>query len=239
MTGAASSPVSLSLDVALAVVVGVLVLRSLAGEWLVPADWYVPVNLAVAAVLVLVAWWVGLVPADLGLARARVPAGLALGGAIAVVLVAGIGLGAVLPWTRSLFEDQRIAGVEGAGQLAVQALVRVPLGTAVLEEVAFRGVLLALVTARHSTGVAVAVSSVLFGLWHIHPTLDALAANELAAGVPARAGLVTAAVVVTGVVGAGFCALRLESGSLLAPFVVHATSNSAATAAAYVVLRSS
>jgi membrane protease YdiL (CAAX protease family) len=224
---------------AIAVVVGVLSLRNLAGERLIPPEWYVPVNLAVAGFLVLAAWRSGLSAADLGLARARMPAGLGVGAVVAVATAGVIVAGAAMPWTRSLFEDQRLAAVDGLGELAYQALVRVPLGTVVLEEVAFRGVLLALVAKRWSTGVAVVVSSVLFGLWHVHPTLDGLAANDLATGLPSRMATVAAAVVLTGVAGALLCGLRLATDSLAAPVVVHATMNSVATLAAYIVLQSS
>jgi uncharacterized protein len=224
---------------AIAAAVGVLTLRNVAGERLVPSGWYVPVNLTVAALLLLTAWRAGLSAADVGLSRARVPAGLAVGAAIASVVAVVIVTGGLLPWTRPLFEDQRIADVENLAGLAYQTLVRIPLGTVVLEELAFRGVLLALLAERWSTGIAVAVSSLLFGLWHVLPTLDALAANDLATSLPAQTVSVTAAVVATAAVGVLFCCLALATESLVAPVVVHATTNSVATATAYAVLQSS
>jgi membrane protease YdiL (CAAX protease family) len=221
-----------------AAVVAVLVVRNVAGERYVPSGWYVPVNLAVAALTVLLAWWGGVGAADLGLARDRVGAGLRLGGGVAGLAAAVIVAGALLPWTRSLFEDQRIADIDGGGELAYQVLVRIPLGTVVLEEVAFRGVLLGLLSRWWSTGTAVAVSSLLFGLWHIHPTLDALSANELATGAASRAGAVAGAVAFTAASGVLFCGLRLASGSLLAPMLLHAAVNGISTLAAYTVLQS-
>jgi membrane protease YdiL (CAAX protease family) len=219
-----------------AVVVGVLALRNVAGERFLPSAWYVPVNLAVAGLLALVAWRDGSSAADLGLSRSRAVSGLTVGAVVATLAAAVIVSGALLPWTRSLFEDQRIADVQGGGELAYQTLVRIPLGTVVLEEVAFRGVLLALVAERRSTGLAVAVSSLLFGLWHINPTLDALAANDVATSLTSSLGAVIGAVVFTAASGVLFCALRLASDSLLAPMVVHAAVNSTATIAAYLVL---
>jgi membrane protease YdiL (CAAX protease family) len=222
----------------LAAVVGVLALRNLAGERFIPSAWYVPSNLAVAAVLVVVAGRSGLSASGLGLSRDRVGRGLAVGGVAAALAATVIVAGALLPATRSLFEDQRIADIQGGGELAYQSLVRIPLGTVVLEEVAFRGVLLALVTQQRSTRLAVVVSSLLFGLWHIQPTLDALAANDLGAGSAARVGAVAGAVAFTAASGVLFCALRLASGSLVAPMVLHTTVNGVSTVAAYVVLRS-
>jgi membrane protease YdiL (CAAX protease family) len=85
---------------------------------------------------------------------------------------------------------------------------------------------------------AVAVSSLLFGLWHIRPTVGTLATNDLAESAWPQVGAVTVAVVLTTVGGVLFCALRLASRSLVAPLIVHTATNSAAVVAAYVVLHS-
>lgn len=223
---------------ALAAAVVLLAARNIAGESLVPSALYVPVNVAAIAVLAVIAALARLSADDLGLALSKVPAGLRVGGAVAVSAVALIALAAAVPVTQPFFEDRRLAGVDGVGELAYQALVRVPVGTALFEEFAFRGVLLGLVARHRSTTTAVVVSSVLFGLWHIRPTLGALDSNDLADEGLVQVGAIAAAVVVTAVAGAGFCALRLMSRSLLAPLLVHASINSAATVAAYLVLQS-
>jgi CAAX protease family protein len=49
-----------------------------------------------------------------------------------------------VPVTCPWFEDQRVAEVDTPVELAYQALVRIPFGSAVLEEFAFRGVLVGL-----------------------------------------------------------------------------------------------
>jgi uncharacterized protein len=221
---------------ALAIAMGMLVVRNVAGETVVPPALYVPVNLATAALLAVVSRTSGLSAGQLGLSRAAAPRGLAVGAAGAAIVVAGIVVGAAMPLTRPWFEDQRIADIDGASELAYQSLVRIPLGTAAFEEFAFRGVLLGLVARVRPMTTAVVVSSLLFGLWHIRPTLGALATNDLAESAWAQAGAVTAAVVVTTVGGLVFCGLRLGSGSLLAPVIVHAVANSTATVAAYTVL---
>jgi membrane protease YdiL (CAAX protease family) len=218
---------------AVAIVVGVLAVRNAVGEWLVPAVVYVPVNLATAAVLAIVACSAGLSAGELGLSPAAAPRGAVVGVAVAAIVVAGIAVGAAVPLTRPWFEDQRIADVDTTAELAYQALVRIPLGTAVVEEFAFRGVLLGLLARMGPMKTAVAVSSLLFGLWHVRPTLGTLATNDLA---EAQVGAVTAAVALTTVGGLLFCALRLASGSLVAPLIVHTATNSAAIVAAYVVL---
>lgn len=222
---------------AVAVAVMVLAARNVAGERFLPSALYVPVNLAVVAVLAVLAVRQRVSLAELGLSRSRIPTGLVVGFAIAVGVAVVLVIGAALPLTRGFFEDQRVANIEGGSALAYQTLVRIPFGTALLEEFAFRGILLALLLRLHPTGVAVAISSLLFGFWHIHPTLDALSTNDLASGALQTAGAVTGAVVVTAIGGVVFCALRLWTGSLLTPILAHTATNSLGTAVAYVVLR--
>ena len=216
----------------LGVVLLVVVAQNLVGNLVVPRTWYVPVNLAVTGVLVAVARMSGVSWAQLGLARADLGRGVALGAAAFLVVSTVLVVAAVVPLTRPLFLDQRVAGVTGAA-LAYEALVRIPAGTVVLEEVAFRGVLLALFDRVTSTPVAVVWSSVLFGLWHIVPTVEALRANRL----PPTAIALGAAVVVTAVAGVVFCWLRLHSGSVLAPALAHVATNSVALVVAVEVLR--
>jgi uncharacterized protein len=222
---------------AVALTVIVLAARNVAGERFIPSALYVPVNLGVVAVLVLIALQQRVSLSELGLSRARLPAGLLVGLAIAAGIAAALAAGAALPLTRGFFEDERIADIDGAGGLAYQTLIRIPIGTVLHEEFAFRGLLLALLMRLYPTAVAVGVSSLLFGLWHIHPTLDALAANDLAESTIETAGAVTGAVVITAIGGVIFCMLRLWTGSLLAPIVTHIATNSFGTAAAYLVLR--
>lgn len=221
---------------AVLVLVALLALRNVAGESAVPPALYVPLNLAVAAVVVLVARASGITAGELGLSPSTAARGLRVGGAGAVAVAVVIVAAAALPVTRPLFEDQRVTGVDGAAEVAYQALVRIPLGTVTLEELAFRGALLAVLARRRSTAVAVAVSSSLFGLWHIRPTLSALDANDLATDPVARLAAVAGAVTVTALAGAGFCVLRLVSRSLLAPVLVHTATNSVSLVAAYAVL---
>jgi CAAX protease family protein len=56
---------------------------------------------------------------------------------------------------------------ESGWALAYHACVRIPLGTVVLEEVAFRSVLPALAARRYGISGGVLIASALFGLWHV------------------------------------------------------------------------
>ncbi len=206
----------------------------------VPSPAYVPANLAGAG-LALAAGRRARVPAaDLGLDPGRAGRGLRVGLAAAVPVVAAVAAGAALPATQRWFRDER-AATGGTGRALYHTLVRIPLGTAVAEETIFRGALLGMLLQRHPTARAAAVSSVLFGCWHVLPTLDTLALNPLGervGGDPARTGgAVVASVAVTAVAGLGFTWLRLRADSLVAPVVVHAAVNSSAFAAARLVGR--
>lgn len=215
----------------LALVLVVLVAHNLVGNLVLPPALYVPVNLSVAAVLVAMARASGISAAELGLGRASVARGVAVGGVVFLVVAVVLVVAALVPATRQLFADQRVAGVTG-GAVAFQALVRIPLGTVVLEEVAFRGVLLALLARATSTPAAVVLSSLMFGLWHVVPTVEALRANKVAPGFLG----VSAAVVATAVAGAVLCWLRLRSESLVAPALAHTATNSVALVLAVSVL---
>jgi membrane protease YdiL (CAAX protease family) len=217
---------------ALALVLLVLVAHNLVGNLVLPPALYVPANLAVAAVLLGTARTSGVSWAELGLGRSSLGRGAALGAAAFLVVAIVLVVAALVPATRPLFKDQRVANVTGAA-VAYQAVVRIPLGTVFLEEVAFRGVLLALLRRATSPRAAVGWSSAMFGLWHVVPTVEALGANRLAPAGPA----VAAAVVATAAAGAAFCWLRLRSGSLVAPALAHVASNSVALVVAVSVLR--
>lgn len=193
---------------------------------------YVPVNLAVAAVVLAAGRRAGLAPRDLGLGAWG--SGARAGALAAVAVAAGLAAALAVPALRPLFEDARVAGA-GWGLVAYRALVRIPLGTVLLEEVAFRGVLLAAWQRVAGTWLAVLSSSAIFGLWHVRPALELIDANDAAAGSAATAGAVALAVASTAAGGAVFCWLRLRSGSLLAPIIAHAALNSLALVAAFSV----
>ena len=193
-----------------ALILGVLVVHNLMTNLWFPDRWtYVPVNLATAGGLVAVA-------------GTPVPAGAWWpGAAAAAVVLAAVGLvGAVAP---RLVADQRMAGVD-ARATAGRALVRIPFGTVVLEEVAFRAVLPSLLSP--------VASAALFGLWHIAPAAKALEVNGVRRR---RVAAVAGAVAVTTVVGLLLWELRVATGGLAAPALVHVAANSGATVAAFVV----
>ena len=188
--------------------------------------WYPVVNGFAAGVMLGAATASGLTADDLGLRRDRLRAGLRLGSSAAAPVVAAFGLGALVPATRPLLNDQRVAGL-ARRQLAYQVLLRIPVGTVAWEEIAFRGVLQAALRRVLAEPAAMVVGSAVFGLWHIRPTIEALEVNRLAAGEGARAFAVAGVAAGTAGAGALLCLLRERSGSLAAPVLLHLAANCA------------
>jgi uncharacterized protein len=163
---------------------------------------------------------------------------LAATGAVAVVFA----IGAALPLTRGAFRDTRYD--LGWRDALLTAFVLIPLGTVLFEEVAFRGVLWGMLRRSRGTWTATAVSSALFGLWHVLPSLR-LSSDNQAIGSAVGTGTSGAVLSVLGTVlftalsGVVFCELRRRSGSLLAPVGLHwATNGLAVLASAAVWARS-
>jgi len=177
----------------------------------------------------------GLSWASLGLSVSQLLPGLAYGaaaaGAIALVYVIGM----ALPLTRRAFLDTRYQIPMRAAVL--MSLVTIPLATVVFEEVAFRSVLWGLLETDHGTAVATALTSALFGLWHVLPALDVTGTSTAISDggrPPRRRVLLTilGTVLFTALAGVVFAELRRRSDSLVAPVLLHWATNGLAVVAA-------
>ncbi len=208
----------------IAPVVALLAVRNVV-EVPLPDAVYVPLNVALGAVLLELSRRWGLAWHEVGFDRRHLPRAFTVGGAAAFLAAGAMLIGAVTPLTRGLFDDGRIPAEASGWERLYQTAVRIPLGTVAFEELAFRGVLLAVLSRRFSVGAAVVVNSALFGLWHILPTLATARANGIV-GI-GRVGLVAGSVLVTFVGGLVFCALRRRGGHLLAPALLHLALNDA------------
>lgn len=190
---------------------------------LLPVTWYVPANLLASAALLAVARRAGCTWRDLGLERGDVARGIEVGLAGAGLAAAGAtALVARSAWRERLL-DERAAGQETEDVL-FHTLVRFPLGTALFEEIAFRGVVEATWTnSGANEREAATVAAVLFGLWHLIPTVDALGGNPVSEGMGPglRAGAAVGGAIITVLASFGFSWLRRRSGSLLAPWLTH------------------
>jgi uncharacterized protein len=196
---------------------------------------YVPLNLTFACATTLVAAaTLGLSRAELGLQGDVSDAGEALA-LVAVFAIGAFAIGAfAIAGSRHghRIADKRVTDLRGRA-LAFYVLVSIPLGTAVAEEVVFRGVLLA---AWRDTGASMLLAavcvSVAFGLWHVTPTIIGIRMNDLDASRRKLSVAVIGAVMLTMLAGLGLTWLRIESGGLVEPIVLHAGINSVGALAA-------
>jgi membrane protease YdiL (CAAX protease family) len=175
-----------------------------------------------AAALVAWARLEGLSWSSLGLGRDRLWSGCrwALG---AIAVVAGVYVvGLLLPLTRPAFQDVRYdLPLPDALQ---RALVVIPLGTVLLEEIAFRSVLWGMLSRHMREWQVLLTTSALFGLWHILPSLQLGTTNRGVSDTVGGAGgfvVVAGSVVLTTIGGLVFGELRRRSGSVLASAGAH------------------
>lgn len=221
------------LDWAVVIVIGALVVVNVVDVRVAHAA--LVLGPAGAAGLLALARWAGLSWAELGLGRGTWQRGLLWACAAISAVAAVYAAGAALPLTRSAFRNTRYDFAWG--HAALTAFVLIPLGTVVFEEVAFRGVLWGLLRRRHGTWVATGVSSALFGLWHVLPSLGLAAADQairtaVGRGSSGQAVSVLGTVLFTALAGVVFCELRRRSGSLLAPAGLHWATNALGVLAA-------
>jgi uncharacterized protein len=186
-----------------------------------------------AGLLLFIGRAAGLSWEQLGLGPGAVARGLVWGAVAIAVVAAGYAVGLLLPVTRRLFRDPRYR-VRSRAVLYL-ALLAVPLGTVVFEEVAFRGVLWGLLEVSYGSGWATGISSLLFGIWHVLPAVAGARANAAASGRPAvTLRVVVGTVLFTAVAGVVFAWLRQESGSLVTPVLLHWATNGLGVVAAAV-----
>ena len=245
-----SQPLPRPPRIALGVALSVLTAANILNNRLSPRT-TVPLSLSAAGLLVLHARRNGVSWPDLGLDPAHTPRGLRYGAVAAGGVGAVYTAGALLPATRPLFADQRAA--EGLPALLRRTLLDVPLGTVVLEEIGFRGVLPALCRHAYGPRVGEVLPVALFGLWHVlpsaaltesNPALAAATTGGAATGATAagartgrhgRLAGAGSAVLTTAVGGAVFATLRRRTGSLWAPALLHTAFNSLGYVAAWAV----
>lgn len=208
---------------------------SLLGNLVLGDRYYVSRGLLLGALLLVVARGAGADAPALGIDGGALGAGLRWGGLVVVVVAVAVGLGTRLadrlPGVGALLADERAASLSGR-LVAWHALWRIPVGTALVEELAFRGVLLGLLRAELDVVGAVTVASVTFGLWHIAPTMVTLRANRRTVASRAGLGAIGGAVLATTAAGVALSVLRLGSGSLLAPVLAHWATNALGLVAA-------
>ncbi|MBK9970473.1 MAG: CPBP family intramembrane metalloprotease [Acidimicrobiaceae bacterium] len=152
-----------------------LVVANLMSNRVIPAGPYVPWNLAVAASAVLAAR--GATMEEMGFTEWR--RGAAWGGVLFLLTAGVLALGVTMPAFNEMYHDRRVSG--GTATWLYQAFIRIPFGTAALEETAFRAVLPAVFAVRWGVLRGCVAASVCFGLWHVLPALNLNEVNPTAA----------------------------------------------------------
>ena len=195
---------------------------------LLPVTAYVPANLVASLGLITLARRYGCTWDDLGLSPSRMRNGVKLGMA-GVAVAAGLAVAAGSHRTaRRYLLDERAVD-QRQKDVAYRALVRFPIGTALFEEVAFRGVVYGMWRrSGASPRQAATVTAITFGIWHLIPANQALTGNPLGphfASPRSRAAVVGTGALLTGLSSFGFSWMRERSGSLVAPWITHAAIN--------------
>ncbi|MFE0250712.1 CPBP family intramembrane glutamic endopeptidase [Streptomyces sp. NPDC059010] len=222
--------------------VAVLAVANLLNNWLARSTgMYVVICVSATAVLLLIARWDGLGRADLGLDAEGLRRGMRWAPVLAGIVLLVMAVLLAVPAGREAFRDARATDLS-LGQMLFGALVRVPFGTVLLEETAFRGVLWAMIRRRLGTAWATGLSSLLFGLWHVMASRGINRSNAAVGSVfgdgPAGvAPTVAMAVLATALAGVVLCELRRRSGSLPAPMALHWAVNGFGYALAWAAAR--
>ncbi|WP_326943512.1 CPBP family glutamic-type intramembrane protease [Amycolatopsis sp. NBC_01307] len=189
--------------------------------------WAYPVcGLVAAVILVALARAAGLSWSDLGLRSFRRSALVGLAGAGLVAVVFGIAL--AVPALRTVYQDGRV-GTPDFGQLIWLTCGRILFGTVLIEEIAFRGVLPALLGARDDRWrwPPILGAAALFGLWHYLPAL-AIGRNAAVHAVFGTTPVVVLQILAMAAAGAAGILLhwwRHKGHGVLASVIVHFTTN--------------
>jgi membrane protease YdiL (CAAX protease family) len=174
----------------------------------------------------------GLSSAELGLARRDARPGVLVGSIAAGGILVVIAMVVIIPASRGYFTSSRVR-TDSPSLHWLEPLLIIPFGTVLFEELIFRGVLLGATLRRWGTRTAVAVTSIVFGLWHLP---DALRTTSSGTSLHV-AGAIIGTIAVTTAAGVLFALLRLRSKSLIAPILAHLAFDAGAYAAALTALK--
>ena len=156
---------------------------------------------------------------------------LAKGFIFALPFIATIVIGAiaVFIFNSEIFQDERYK--QGSRLVLFTIFITIPFFTVLIEELAFRGVLFGMLQTVVSQNYAIIASSLSFGVWHVF-SANGLSSAAIPQSIP-KALVVLAVIVATSIAGVFFTWLRIRSGSLITPILVHWAINSTGVVMAY------
>lgn len=224
-----------------AVVVVLLVALNVVNNRLAPNSHYLLWTFGGSVVLLAIGLLDGNSFTDMGLGAHFLVRGL-VWAAVSIGLITAVYLGgSIFRRTREAFHNEEM-GRLSPGKLMFQALIEVPFGTVVLEEIAFRAVLFSMLVRRYGLVWGLVIGALLFGLWHILPSMGSHEANPALGkmvGTGLRGSILAVALSVLTTAGAGilFSLLRVASGSVLAPMGFHWATNGLGYAFSWLLIR--
>jgi membrane protease YdiL (CAAX protease family) len=217
---------------ALVATIGALALYDVLRSTVIPDGAHFVTNVLMVSLIALLAAAARTSAAELGLARRHAGAGLRLGLLVTAAVGLAVAVAAALGDVSGIGTDP--SGLE-AVDLWLQVLVEIPLATVLFEELAFRGLLVALLERLTTPTRALVWQSLLFGLWHVPGAFGGDAPLDGLPGWVGRSALVLGTVAATAVAGALFHLLRRRSSSLLAPALAHWATNGVALAVVWAI----
>ncbi len=226
----------------LAIVLIALVIFNIVNNRLAPQSHYLLWAFGGSVILLAIGLLDGNSWTDMGLGWQYLLSGLIWAAASIGLVTLLYAIGASIKKTRAAFHDERMNDLS-AGKLAFQALIEVPFGTVLFEEIAFRAVLFSMLARRFGVVWAIVLSALIFGLWHVLPSLGTHEQNPALGSVvgEGRRGnvlAVLASVVTTTLAGVLFAGMRIASGSVIAPMGLHWATNGLGYAFSWVIIRS-
>lgn len=209
----------------------------------IPDRFHWPANILAIAVSIIFGLSSGLSLTQMGLGLRPVLSALLVTLLVSLSIFV-IVLGAnVVPFVRQHFLKQASIINSRESKLIFESVIRIPLSTALVEEVLFRGVLLGMFLQYQSTLSALITSSLVFGLWHIWPTVNGIKDNEnhviakASSPLLSKVAHVSIYVIATGSMGVIFGWFRILAGSIFAPWLLHWTINASGILAVVVAGR--
>lgn len=205
---------------------------------LVPRRFHIVLNFGIAITAIILGFGFGLTSKQMGISIYTIGSGIFIAAAASLVIAIATMLIAIVPPLRKYFLGDNLSKASGK-LIAFEAGIRIPFSTALIEEVLFRGVLLGLLLAHYPTFIALVYSSVVFGLWHIFPTIATLEQNDATSAAIQNkkhrkyAGI-AGTVTITTIAGLIFGYLRILASSIIAPWLLHWTINASGVAGIYI-----
>lgn len=211
--------------VQICLIVGILLYGIVLSRFIAPRFHFFANALASIAAIC-VALVLGLNFDELGIGLHVILRGLLIAVGVSAMVIVGVFIVASLPPLKHYFV---LAQQMKPARVAYETAVRIPLSTALTEEIIFRGVLLGVLLGQYDTVLSVGICSIVFGLWHILPSLDRFRAHSSSAKSKSKSGAyILATIGTTALAGVFFSWLRIVAGSIIAPWLTHWSINASA-----------